>query len=106
MQQAGGVRQRHALHRVLIDGQQLIPHMDLSVLVRNATWKQEELLVWSAHLSTSPLTLHQSAYGDRLGDVLAASQRDAQQSSLRLQPHCEDDLVQAAAAALAAGTGR
>lgn len=37
VQQAGGMRQRHALHRVLIDGQQLIPDVDLSVLVRNAT---------------------------------------------------------------------
>lgn len=37
VQQAGGMRQRHALHRVLVDGQQLIPHVDLSVLVRNAT---------------------------------------------------------------------
>lgn len=36
MQQAGGMRQRHALHRVLVDGQQLVAHVDLSVLERNA----------------------------------------------------------------------
>lgn len=52
------------------------------------------------------LTLYQAAYGNGFGDVLAASQRDAQQAALGLQSHREYDLMQAAAAALAAGTGR
>lgn len=52
------------------------------------------------------LTLHQTADGNRFGNVLAAGQSDAQQSALGLQTHREDNLMQAAAAALAARAGR
>lgn len=37
LQQAGGMRQGHALHGVLVDGQQLVAHLDLAVFVGNAT---------------------------------------------------------------------
>lgn len=41
LQQAGGMREGHALHRVLIDGQQLVADMNLAILVGDASYYRE-----------------------------------------------------------------